>query len=135
MHQFTSEYSQNLESLRSLNFSNMQIGKVSFCEPVSLKESEIIVQQDDKYYEIPVFDLINDSEDYDPKGLFCYIPTESAYATWDADHLKCIVFYGVNLVQIIQNYKLYFDAQWTGIVGQDVKNLSKYKKIDNPFNF
>jgi len=129
------EYANHHTKLASLDFSSLETGKILFYEPGKELSSQIIVEKSSVFYEIPIVDFVSYSKDYDAQGLFCYIPSESAYATWDSDHLSCFVFYEVNLSTIIENYILYFESQWTGRVGEDIRNVNKYATIDSPFKF
>ena len=66
----------------------------------------------DGTYQIPVFNLIAESEDFDPDGLFCWIPKLATYAAVDPEHGDIITFPGVTWRAIVENPVQYLDAQW-----------------------
>ncbi|MEZ6143189.1 MAG: hypothetical protein R3B84_21705 [Zavarzinella sp.] len=66
----------------------------------------------DGTYQISVCNLIADSDDYDPNGLFCWIPKLATYATIDTDHGDIIVFPYVTWHEIVKNPLEYLDVQW-----------------------
>jgi hypothetical protein len=66
----------------------------------------------DGTYRIPVCNLIADSENYDPDGLFCWLPKLAAYATVDPEHGDIITFPDATWHMIVASPVDYLDAQW-----------------------
>lgn len=74
-------------------------------------------------YHVPVFDLVKESEDYLPEGLFCWLPTVQAYGAVDAEHSEITIFPGVTWKSIVGNPLTYLDAQWNSSLGSEGKSL------------
>ena len=108
-----------------LNFDDSEIGEVKFKSVNQLQTSLVTlfpgsqdIDLDDPYqkfdglYEVEVIDLIEDAEDYDPSGLFCWIPKLGTFATVDDDHGNVLPFYEFILEDFAQRPFHYLDAGW-----------------------
>lgn len=66
----------------------------------------------DGLHQITVCNLIAESEEYDPNGLFCWIPKLSMYGSVDPEHGVIIAFPNTTWSMIAANPVDYLDAQW-----------------------
>ncbi len=98
----------------------------------------------DGLYIAEVIDLISESEDYDPEGLLCWVPSLKSYACIDAEHGTVLKFMDTTWSDISENPIAYLDAQWD-FVSIDTKSeiilpwlhfpfeLEEYDQILKPY--
>ncbi|WP_146517940.1 hypothetical protein [Stieleria varia] len=64
-------------------------------------------------YHIDVVDLVAESSDYDPEGLFCWIPKLECFAAVDPEHGDVLTFPSVTWSAIVRAPVRYLEAQWS----------------------
>lgn len=74
----------------------------------------------DGQYAVPIINLIAESERYDAKGLFCWIPALAAYGSVDCEHGTVRYYPETNWHEIEQNPLPFLDGQWNneGVVAK-----------------
>ena len=65
----------------------------------------------DGTYQIDVVDLIAESSDYDPEGLFCWIPKLQCFASVDSEHGDILTFPSVAWSSIVRRHVLRGDPR------------------------
>ncbi len=65
-------------------------------------------------YQIDVYDLVKESEDYDVEGLFCWIVELQRFGSVDPEHGDVITFPNLTWTELTKNPMPYLDAQWSG---------------------
>jgi hypothetical protein len=66
----------------------------------------------DGLYQSDVYNLVAESEDYDPEGLLCWIVSLKRFGCIDPEHGDVIMFPDVTWTDIVANPLPYLEAQW-----------------------
>ena len=111
----------------SYDASACEFGMVKFAHPNSLRmlgypsdmdNADFDTSEDPHQgkmgcYIVPAVSLIVDAEDYDPEGLFLWIPDFGCYGTWDSSHDLVLGFpQELRWQAIAQDPLGYLNAQW-----------------------
>ena len=111
---------------RQLNYdpSDCEIGKFAFHSLGDVRSIQLrlSVQGDEwidddphggnGHYVVDAYDLIRSSDDYDPVGLFVWIPQLSAFGSFDCDHESLVMYPGLAWPQFAADPVRYINAAW-----------------------
>jgi len=67
---------------------------------------------EDGEYQIAVYDLVAETEDYDPEGMQCWIIALKCFGSIDPEHGEVLSFPKVTWTAIVKSPIRYLAAQW-----------------------
>ena len=111
---------------RTLNceFSDCEIGRFAFHPLDGVPQIELFLstQGDDwidddphsgiGHYVVDALDLLASCDDYDPAGLFVYVPQLELYGSFDCDHESLIVYPNLTWPAFSADPVRYINAAW-----------------------
>jgi hypothetical protein len=66
----------------------------------------------DGSYAVELIGLVRESDDYDPAGLLCWIPSLASFGSVDEEHSTVISYTGADWNDIVRNPVGHLDSQW-----------------------
>jgi hypothetical protein len=66
----------------------------------------------DGNYAVELIDLARESDDYDPEGLLCWIPSIESFGSVDEEHSTVISYTGADWNDIVRDPVGHLDSQW-----------------------
>lgn len=69
-------------------------------------------KQSENTYQVQAISLTHECEGYDPEFILLWMPDKQLYGSWDADHLRLLIFPHTKWTDIVQNPIPYLNSQW-----------------------
>lgn len=64
------------------------------------------------YYEVPVYDLVEECEMREPEGTFFWLPKLAVFGSFDYEQRGLVIFAGVTWPMIVREPLTYLEGQW-----------------------